>query len=143
MRLTGIQAVTFDVGGTLIEPWPSVGHVYAEIAASHGIANLSHDELQRRFVSVFHRRARSPHTAEEWAQIVDETFTGLAVELPSKTFFPELYERFAQAAAWRIYPDVEPTLTALAGRGLKLGIISNWDDRLRPLLILLGLARRF
>ena len=27
--LEEIKAVTFDVGGTLIRPWPSVGHVYA------------------------------------------------------------------------------------------------------------------
>src|ERR1043166_6015605 len=143
MRVKGIQAVTFDVGGTLIEPWPSVGHIYAEVAASHGIADLSHEELQRRFVSVFHRRAHSPNTAEEWAEIVDETFAGLVAEPPSKTFFPDLYERFAQAAAWRIYPDVEPAFAALAARGLKLGVVSKWDDRLRPLLGALGLARRF
>lgn len=138
---TKIQAVTFDVGGTLIEPWPSVGHVYAEVAASHGIANLSPEELQSRFVTALCRRARSIHSAEEWAEIVDETFAGLVVEPPSKTFFPELYEHFAQAAAWRVYPDVEPALAALTGRGLKLGIISNWDNRLRPLLLALGLAR--
>ena len=143
MPLTKIQAVTFDVGGTLIEPFPSVGNIYAEVAASHGIAHLSHQELQRRFVTAFHRRARAIHSAEEWAEIVDETFAGLVAEPPSKTFFPGLYERFAQAAAWRIYPDVELTLAALAGRGLKLGVISNWDGRLRPLLITLGLARSF
>src|SRR5213594_3882996 len=142
MRLTGIQAVTFDVGGTLIEPWPSVGHVYAEVAESHGIAGLSHEELQRRFITAFGRRARSIHSTEGWAEIVDETFAGLVDEPPSKTFFPDLYERFAQAAAWRIYPDVAPAFAALAGRGLKLGVISNWDDRLRPLLNALGLARR-
>ena len=143
MRVKGIQAVTFDVGGTLIEPWPSVGHVYAEVAASHGITNLSHEELQRRFVTAFHRRARSIHSAEEWAELVDETFTGLVAEPPSKTFFPDLYERFAQAAAWRIYSDVAPAFAALAGCGLKLGVVSNWDVRLRPLLITLGLARNF
>jgi putative hydrolase of the HAD superfamily len=138
---TGIQAVTFDVGGTLIEPWPSVGHIYAEVAARHGIANLSSYELQRRFVAAFRRRARSIHSATEWAEIVDETFAGLVAEPPSRTFFPELYERFAQTGAWRIYPDVEPALAALAGRGLKLGVVSNWDDRLRPLLEALGLTR--
>ena len=143
MGLAGIQAVTFDVGGTLIEPWPSVGHVYAEVAASHGITNLSHEELQRRFVTVFHRRARAIHSEEDWAELVDEIFAGLVAEPPSKTFFPDLYERFAQAAAWRIYPDVEPAFAALAGRGLKLGVVSNWDARLRPLLITLGLARNF
>jgi hypothetical protein len=30
-----IRAVSFDVGGTLIEPWPSVGRAYAEVAARH------------------------------------------------------------------------------------------------------------
>jgi putative hydrolase of the HAD superfamily len=138
-----IQAVTFDVGGTLIEPWPSVGHVYAEVAATHGIANLSPEELQRRFVSAFQRCTRALHCAEDWSGIVDETFAGLVAEPPSTTFFRELYERFSQAATWRIYPDVEPTLAALAGRGLKLGVVSNWDDRLRPLLHSLGLARHF
>ena len=140
---TKIQAVTFDVGGTLIEPWPSVGHVYAEVAASNGISNLSHQELQSRFVAAFRRRTRPLHSADEWAEIVDATFAGLVTEPPSKTFFLQLYERFAQPAAWRIYPDVEPTLAALAERGVKLGVVSNWDDRLRPLLDALGLACRF
>jgi putative hydrolase of the HAD superfamily len=54
-----------------------------------------------------------------------------------------LFERFAEAAAWRIYDDVRPTLAALAERGLRLGVISNWDDRLRPLLRSLGLAGCF
>ena len=36
-----IQAVTFDVGGTLIEVWPSVGQVYAEVAARNGVKGLS------------------------------------------------------------------------------------------------------
>ena len=119
-----------------------MGHVYAEVAASRNRQSFSR-ELQRRFATAFRRRARSIHSAAEWAEIVDETFVGLVVEPPSKTFFPELYERFAQPSAWRIYADVGPTLTALAGRGLKLGVISNWDERLRPLLNALGLARSF
>ena len=65
---------------------------------------------------------------------MDATFAGLLTEPPSKTFFPKLYERFAQARAWRVFDDVAPTLAALRERGLKLGVISNWDDRLRPLL---------
>ena len=138
-----IRAVTFDVGGTLIEPWPSVGHVYAEVAARHGAPNLSPVDLAKRFGIAFRRRARSIHSAAEWAEIVDETFAGLVREPPRKTFFPELYERFAQAAAWRIFPDAKPTLAALAEGGIKLGVISNWDSRLRPLLEALDLAGWF
>jgi len=36
-RFGGIRAISFDVGGTLIRPWPSVGHVYAEVAAQQGV----------------------------------------------------------------------------------------------------------
>jgi putative hydrolase of the HAD superfamily len=38
---------------------------------------------------------------------------------------------------------VAPTLAALRQRGLKLGVISNWDDRLRPLLKSLQIADQF
>lgn len=139
----GIQAVTFDVGGTLIEPWPSLGHVYADVAARNGIPDLSPAELQIRFATAFRKRSRSIHSGVEWAVIVDETFAGLTPRPPSETFFPELYERFASASAWRIYDDVWPALQAMAGRGLRLGVISNWDDRLRRLLEALDLARCF
>ena len=47
--LPAIQAVTFDVGGTLIEPWPSVGHVYANVAAHHGAPSLPVKVINRQF----------------------------------------------------------------------------------------------
>ena len=54
-----------------------------------------------------------------------------------------VFNRFAVADAWHIYDDVLPTLAGLAARGIKLGIISNWDERLRPLLTALQLTRHF
>jgi putative hydrolase of the HAD superfamily len=75
--------------------------------------------------------------------LVDATFRGLTDLPPSQTFFDELYARFASPDAWRIFPDALPTLDALAARGVKLGVISNWDERLRPLLKRLKLAGYF
>lgn len=142
-RFAGIRAVTFDVGSTLIEPWPSVGHVYAEVAAAHGHGNLSTEELNQRFFATLRNLGGVVNTKLEWARIVDVTFAGLLPEPPSGSFFPELYERFARKSAWRIYDDVAPVVAALSQRGLKLGVISNWDDRLRPLLESLNLADLF
>lgn len=142
-QLGDIRAVTFDVGGTLIEPWPSVGHVYAEVAARHGAGPLDAGLLNRRFLASWKAREKFDYTSEDWSDIVDETFAGLIPAQPSRTFFPELFDRFAEAAAWRIYDDVRPTLAALSECGVRLGVISNWDDRLRPLLKSLGLADRF
>ena len=141
--LLNIEAVTFDVGGTLIRPWPSVGHVYAEIAARHGFGNLNPERLEERFRAIWHQRLHLTETRSGWEQLVDETFAGLAEIPPSRSFFPELYARFAQADAWRIYDDVPPVLERLAAEGFRLAIISNWDERLRDLLRRLQLASRF
>jgi putative hydrolase of the HAD superfamily len=129
-----IQAITFDVGGTLLEVWPSVGHVYAEVAAQHGIKGISARLLDRRFTAAWRAATNFNHSRSDWAALVDGTFRGLTDRLPSQTFFGELYARFAAPDAWRIYADVIPTLEALAACGLRLGVISNWDERLRPLL---------
>ena len=129
-----IKAVTFDVGGTLIEPAPSVGHIYAEAAAHHGIKNISPDSLNARFRTAWSARQPFGHSRAAWAELVDEVFLGLAPEPPSITFFNELYNRFSETSAWRIFPDVIPALDALAAEGIKLGVISNWDERLRALL---------
>src|SRR5947209_8770968 len=86
-----IRAVTFDVGGTLIRPWPSVGHVYAEVAARHGFEDLSAAILNRQFAAAWQARQNFNHTRAEWAELVDATFEGLVETLPSETFFPDLY----------------------------------------------------
>lgn len=137
-----IQAVTFDVGGTLLKPWPSVGHVYAEVAARHG-GKISPETLNRRFASAWRGLKHFNHSRQEWAALVDETFAGLLKSPPSESFFSELYDRFAAPGSWHVFDDVLPTLDALAARGIDLGIISNWDERLRPLLDRMGLSKYF
>jgi putative hydrolase of the HAD superfamily len=134
-----IQAVTFDVGGTLIEPWPSVGHVYAEVAARHGLKNFSPDQLNARFKTAWRARQTFGHSRNEWDELVTEVFGGAT---PTE-FFAELYDRFAEPDAWHIYEDVLPALDQLASRKIKLAIISNWDERLRPLLRKLELDQYF
>jgi putative hydrolase of the HAD superfamily len=138
-----IRAVTFDVGGTMIEVRPSVGHVYAEVAARHGVNGLSASLLNRRFAAAWRAARQFRHSRSGWARLVDATFHGLTDQPPSQTFFAELYDRFAAPKVWRVFEDVVPVLKALAQRGIKLGVISNWDERLRPLLERLKLASYF
>jgi len=138
-----IKAVTFDVGGTLIEPWPSVGHVYAEVAARHGLKAFSPEQLNVRFKDAWRNRGRFDYTRQDWAELVDEVFGNPVATAPGGSFFAELYERFAQPDAWHVFDDVVPTLDALASRGIRLAVISNWDERLRGLLSRLNLERYF
>lgn len=137
------QAVTFDVGGTLLTPWPSVGSVYADVAAHHGYPGISPARLNQRFAAAWRRLKRFRYTRSAWAALVDTTFGPAFRPPPSRTFFPQLWDRFAEPEAWRIFADVRPTLDHLAARGCRLGIVSNWDERLRPLLRALQLDKYF
>src|SRR5215475_3144489 len=138
-----MHAVTFDVGGTLIEPYPSVGHVYADVAARHGMPGLSPTELNHRFVVAWKNLAEFDYSRAAWSRMVNATFAGLVrdQEVPSPSFFAALYDRFAEPTAWRVFDDVLPALESLTNRGVKLGLISNWDERLKPLLARLRLDR--
>lgn len=138
-----VRAITLDVGGTLIEPWPSVGHVYAEVAANHGFTGIDPTMLDRRFKAAWHAQGAFEHSHQAWSGLVDATFDGLLDHKPSETFFPELYERFADPSAWRVFDDVLPALDELASRGIPMAAVSNWDERLRPLLSALNLDGYF
>ncbi len=138
-----IKAVTFDVGGTLIEPWPSVGHVYVEIASRHGVTSVTPELLNSRFNEVWNARNAFNDTRTGWEDLVNEVFHGLASPRTCAAFFPELYDRFSQPDAWHVFEDVAPALDTLVSRGIRLGVISNWDERLRMLLRRLNLDRYF
>ena len=137
-----VAAITFDVGGTLIEPWPSVGHAYAEASSRHGV-DAAPEEITQRFVEAWRQRGEFEYTKAGWAAMVDATFAGLTTTLPSQSFFDEIYHAFSTPKPWRIFDDVLPTIAALRKRGTRLAVISNWDDRLSPLLESLELANEF
>jgi putative hydrolase of the HAD superfamily len=141
--LAHIRAVSFDAGGTLVEPWPSVGHVYAEVAGEFGFPSLSPEELTARFFQAWREKGAFDYSRQHWAALVDRTFAGLFFHPPPPGFFPALYERFASPEVWRLYDDVLPSLNALSKRGIKLAVVSNWDERLAPLLEKLEISRFF
>lgn len=137
-----IRAVTFDVGGTLIEPFPSVGDVYSEVAARHGI-HIPPGTLNNHFAAAWKAKKGFGHSMRDWSDLVDATFAGLVQTPPSQTFFPDLFAEFTKPTAWRIFDDVIPFLERLRATGVRLAVISNWDERLRPLMKALDLASYF
>lgn len=137
-----LRAVTFDVTGTLVEAWPSVGHVYAAVAAEVGLA-ADPALLNERFRAAWERHGEMDHSRESWRDIVRGTFEGICPAGQADDLFPAIYERFSEASAWRVYEDVRPCLRALSERGVVLGVISNWDSRLHRLLERCALAPFF
>lgn len=136
-----IQAVTLDVGGTLIQPWPSVGQLYAEVAERFGV-RADAERLDRQFTAAWRAKRGFDYSRAAWLDLVEQSFSGTAQPLPAG-FFDAVYEHFAEPGAWRVFDDVLPTLDALARRGIRLAVISNWDERLERLLDRLDLRHRF
>jgi putative hydrolase of the HAD superfamily len=74
-----------------------------------------------------------------WRQVVRETFArvgSLAAfgEHRFEDFFAQLFEHFAGADPWELYPETLPALRALQQEGIRLGVISNFDSRLPRVL---------
>jgi putative hydrolase of the HAD superfamily len=149
-----IRLVSFDVGGTLIHPDPSVGTVYAEVLSRRGFACAAQD-VDRAFEASWETAARQiPPSCERysnspqgergyWRDLLRDMVRRLGgSEVPAGAA-AELFERFAQAQTWRIYPDVVPTLKELSRRRVPMAVVSNWDSRLPGLLRELGLRPFF
>jgi putative hydrolase of the HAD superfamily len=77
-----------------------------------------------------------------WARLVDRLCELLETRAPGPFAAAELYHRFASPDAWVVFPDVLPALDQMRGLGLRLAVISNFDERLPGLLEGLDLARR-
>jgi putative hydrolase of the HAD superfamily len=134
-RFQDIRAISLDVGGTLIDPWPSVGHVYATVAEECGLPGHDPAVITERFAAAWRSKTSFHYTSQCWADLVVKTFKGAPAEFGlDSPFFQRLYGRFAEADVWRIYDDVFPALRFLKESGYRLVAVSNWDDRLRVLL---------
>lgn len=144
------KAVLFDVGGTLIYPYPSVGELYAQGANEFGI-ELNADEAKKRFFAGWVKAksqwkkpikyGRTENEAKEfWFEVVKASFDGIISNGKIAELFEHLYYLFAKDNIWRCYPEVINTIKKLKGEGYTLGILSNWDTRLAPILKALGIS---
>jgi len=141
--LAQIKAITFDAGGTLLEPWPSVGAIYGVVAREFGVADISEEALNEAFGQAWKSKRNFDYSLRAWRSLVEEVFAPLGEKSLAPGFFEALYQRFAEKEVWLVYEDVIPALQRLRESGYRLGVISNWDDRLRPLLSALQLSPYF
>jgi putative hydrolase of the HAD superfamily len=75
---------------------------------------------------------------EFWRQVVGQTLEGLCSEDQFELVFAELHREFGSARRWRLVDDAIPTIETLKSRGYLVGILSNWDTRLRQVMSELG-----
>ncbi|HET6498662.1 MAG TPA: HAD-IA family hydrolase [Coriobacteriia bacterium] len=144
------RAVFFDVGNTLLYPYPSVSEVCRQVLAEAGhvreIAAI--DELMPIVDAYYEDRYREDDTfwtdEEEtsgvWVGMYSLLARRLGIDDDAESLARRVYEEFGSADRWRPYDDVIPALMRLRGRDQLIGIISNWDARLTSLLRDLGIA---
>ena len=145
----------FDAGGTLITANPSIGRIYADVAGRFDI-ELDPEQaglkVRRAFFQMREEevRAGSPiHTVSEekaivWLRELVRRSLDEAVASPRfEEFFQALFAEFALPERYQLFPEARGVLDELRASGHRLGIISNWDYRLRPVLEGLGIAGLF
>ena len=141
-----IRAVTFDIGGTLIVPEPSVGAVYAEVAKEFGV-RLPPELLEKRFYEGFRQASTDhPSSAEKvfWETVVRHVFDPAGLDdITFQALFEAVYKTFGEGRRWRVLDGVPRLLETLAARGFRLAALSNADERFHTVLRDLRLTQYF
>ncbi|MCS6958930.1 MAG: HAD-IA family hydrolase [Pseudanabaenaceae cyanobacterium SKYGB_i_bin29] len=151
-----VEVIFFDAVGTLFGVRGSVGQMYQVVAQEWGV-EIDPQVTDRCFYQVFQAAppmafpgcppALIPEREYEWwYQRAVETFQAAGYYgkfTDFDRFFQRLYDFFAKADPWEVYPETAEVLTELQRRGYRLAVISNFDSRLFPVMAALGLSSFF
>jgi putative hydrolase of the HAD superfamily len=146
-----IRVVTFDAAGTLIRLVDPAGHTYARVAAEFG-CNCEPERMQAAFATAWRILPSPPETPGPnpddgrgwWRSLVEKTLDIAGYKVNRfNDYFAKLYATFSQPGIWELYRDAKTILSRLNSSGIRLGVISNFDGRLRTILRQLDVADRF
>lgn len=145
------RVIFFDAAGTLLHLPRGVGWHYRDVALRHG-ADLSEESLNRAFRAAWRTvdapgETRAPRADDDrgwWRALVFQVLDACAAgaSMDRTVYFEELWEEFAKPGVWELYPETREVLSALRGR-FRLGVLSNFDSRLRRILPDLGIGEFF
>ncbi len=140
------RIVFFDMGGTLAYPHPSFHGLIAAVCQQHGLA-ITEEEVARAEPAVWERIAQReggargftmhPERSREFWIWVYQTFLAQVgcEESRAAGLSQRLFETFVRSESYRLYDDALPTLERVRRAGLKVGVISNWEEWLERLMV--------
>ncbi len=140
-----IKAIFLDVEGTFLKIKPSVGEIYAKIW-EYWNYSLDSELIQERFKKAyqevfkknFFKKWDTQSCKLAWKKVFSLTFEFLKLENGKENILEEAFQRaynfFATKECVEIVPGFKEFLFLVKTKNLKLGIISNWDNRLYGIL---------
>jgi putative hydrolase of the HAD superfamily len=146
-----VKAVFFDAVGTLFRVKGSVGRIYRDLARGHAV-RATPESIETAFAEVF---STAPPLAfpsgqpgsirrlekQWWRDVVLKVFEKVGPLERFDDYFDSVFDAFSRVSAWEAYPETIGVLSGLKERGLKLGVISNFDSRIYPVLSGLGIFK--
>lgn len=150
------RVIFLDAVGTLFGVKGSVGEIYREIALKFGV-DIPAKLLNQSFFHSFKAASAPAFPGVDpdqlpdkeiawWREVVKNTFKQAGAWqhfADFNDFFIDLYTHFMTADPWEVYADVRPALERWNRMGIALGVLSNFDSRLYPVLAALGLHHYF
>lgn len=148
-----IEIVFFDVGETLLRPYPSFAELFALTCRDYGV------DIDPGAVAAVRRRL-APHLLELsdesgvdqpsllpersydfWGYVYRRFLKELGVE--DEDLVKRLFAVFSERTSYRLYDDVLPILDRLRSSAFRLGLISNFEGWLEELLMELEIGELF
>lgn len=135
-----MEAILLDAAGTLFDLQEPVGETYARIGRDFGFqlpAESVESEFRKAFPAASAPDYSSPLPGDQvekecWKSLVQQA-THLSPGSPFDAYFEKLFAHYAQASAWKLYPDTLPFLAANQSH-YRLAVVSNFDQRLLSIL---------
>jgi putative hydrolase of the HAD superfamily len=146
------DAVFFDAGETLVHPHPTFPDLFASILVREGY-EVDAATIRDRIHVVSDRFAKAAADNELWTTTPERSrrfwhdvygifFEHLGIAYPNG-LIDTVYAEFTDLANYALFEDVVPVLDRLDAAGLKLGVISNFEEWLERLLERLGVRPSF
>jgi putative hydrolase of the HAD superfamily len=141
-----LKAVLFDLGLTLIQT-ASFPEIYRRILARFGVTASLDDivRAQNATESEFDTATYDENRRKDfWTNYNVSLLEKLGIEENIVFLAEKIDELWWECSRLQVYPDVEPTLSGLRAKGLKLGLVSNgFKQDLDYVLGELGLEKWF
>jgi FMN phosphatase YigB (HAD superfamily) len=140
--------VLWDAAGVLCHFQPSLDKYLTEIIKTVTQAPVDITQLETAWVEALRKQNAAAEKEVKWAWSVEVFLTHLLesihVDFPSRVKIVEIFQtQFSSSLKAVFSQSLIDSLDEFKQRGYRLGIVSNWDDRLPDLLKAAGILGYF